>query len=126
MHLSEQEIVRRESLQKIKDLGINPYPADLYPVTNNTTEIRKGFKEGDEENWKSVCLAGRIMMKRIMGKASFVELQDSTGKLQLYMSRDELCPGEDKDLYNKVFKKLLDIVFLPEIFVTECRDQFSI
>ena len=109
MALSEQEIVRRESLEKIKELGIDPYPAALFPVSHSTAAIKSTFNEGDEEQWKDVCLSGRIMMKRIMGKASFVELQDASGRMQLYLSRDDLCPGENKDLYNTVFKKLLDI-----------------
>ncbi len=109
MALSEQEIVRRESLQKIAELGIDAYPAALFPVTHSTAEIRESFKEGEEEKWKEVVLAGRLMMKRVMGKASFVELQDAAGRLQLYVMRDELCPGDDKTLYNTVFKKLLDI-----------------
>lgn len=102
--LSEQEIQRRESLKKLRDLGINPYPADLYPVTDFAAEIKDKFKEG-----KQVCLAGRMMSQRDMGKASFAELQDSSGRIQLYFNRDEICPGEDKTLYNQVFKKLLDL-----------------
>ena len=102
--LSEQEIQRRESLNKLRDLGINPYPADLYPVTDFAAEIKEKFEEG-----KQVCLAGRMMSQRDMGKASFAELQDSSGRIQLYFNRDEICPGEDKMLYNQVFKKLLDL-----------------
>jgi lysyl-tRNA synthetase, class II len=102
--LSEQEIQRRESLNKLRDLGINPYPADLYPVTDFAAEIKEKFEEG-----KQVCLAGRMMSQRDMGKASFAELQDSSGRIQLYFNRDEICPGEDKTLYNQVFKKLLDL-----------------
>lgn len=102
--LSEQEIQRRESLKKLRDLGINPYPADLYPVTDFAAEIKDKFEEG-----KQVCLAGRMMSQRDMGKASFAELQDSSGRIQLYFNRDEICPGEDKTLYNQVFKKLLDL-----------------
>jgi len=102
--LSEQEIQRRESLNKLRELGINPYPADLYPVTDYATEIKEKFEEG-----KQVCLAGRMMSQRDMGKASFAELQDSSGRIQLYFNRDEICPGEDKTLYNQVFKKLLDL-----------------
>ena len=102
--LSEQEIQRRESLNKLRELGINPYPADLYPVTDYATAIKEKFEDG-----KQVCLAGRMMSQRDMGKASFAELQDSTGRIQLYINRDEICPGEDKTLYNQVFKKLLDL-----------------
>jgi lysyl-tRNA synthetase, class II len=102
--LSEQEIQRRESLNKLRDLGINPYPADLYPVTDFAAEIKEKFEEG-----KQVCLAGRMMSQRDMGKASFAELQDSSGRIQLYFNRDEICPDEDKTLYNQVFKKLLDL-----------------
>ena len=107
-NLTEQEIVRRENLQKIIDLGINPYPADLYDVNSTSKEIKDNYKEGSEE-FKDISIAGRLMMKRVMGKASFAELQDSTGKIQIYVNRDIICPEENKDLYNKVFKKLLDI-----------------
>jgi len=103
---SEQELVRRESLQKLKDLGINCYPADVFPVTTTANEIKKNYKEGNE---LKAVIAGRIMSRRIMGKASFAELQDSSGKIQLYVNRDEVCEGEDKTMYNQVFKKLLDI-----------------
>ena len=102
--LSEQEIQRRESLNKLRELGINPYPADLYPVTDYATEIKEKFEDG-----KQVCLAGRMMSQRDMGKASFAELQDSSGRIQLYFNRDEICPGDDKMMYNQVFKKLLDL-----------------
>ena len=103
---SEQELVRRESLQKLKDLGINCYPAEVFPVTTTANEIKQSYKEGNE---LKVVIAGRIMSRRIMGKASFAELQDSSGKIQLYVNRDEVCEGEDKTMYNQVFKKLLDI-----------------
>ncbi len=103
---SEQELVRRESLQKLKDLGVNCYPADVFPVTITANEIKQSYKEGKE---LKVVIAGRIMSRRIMGKASFAELQDSSGKIQLYVNRDEVCEGEDKTMYNQVFKKLLDI-----------------
>ena len=102
--LSEQEIQRRESLNKLREMGINPYPADLYPVSDFATEIKKQFVDG-----KQVCIAGRMMSQRVMGKASFAELQDSSGRIQVYFNRDEICPGEDKTLYNEVFKKLLDL-----------------
>ena len=107
LELSEQEIGRRESLQELRDMGINPYPAAEYPTNAFSTEIRDSFK--DEEEPRQVCIAGRMMSRRVMGKASFAEIQDSKGRIQVYISRDDLCPGEDKDLYNKVFKRLLDI-----------------
>lgn len=106
--LSEQEQVRRENLQKIKDLGINPYPAEGYLVSAYSKEIKDNFKEGDD-TYQDVTLAGRLMSRRIMGKASFAELQDTQGRIQIYVNRDEICPGEDKTLYNTVFKKLLDL-----------------
>jgi len=102
--LSEQELLRRESLQKLRDLGIDPYPAALYPVDAFAAEIKQNFEDG-----KQVCLAGRMLSQRIMGKASFAEIQDTSGRIQVYFNRDELCPGEDKTLYNEVFKKLLDL-----------------
>ncbi len=104
MQLSEQEIIRREKLAKLKELGINPYPAELYPVSETTKQIKENFSEG-----RKVILAGRIMSFRIQGKASFAELQDSEGRIQLYLNRDEICPGEDKTLYNEVFKRLIDL-----------------
>ena len=103
---SEQELVRRESLNKLRELGINCYPAELFKINNSSKQIKEGFKDGDELN---VVLAGRLMSRRIMGKASFAELQDSSGRIQLYVNRDEVCKGENKTLYNQVFKKLLDI-----------------
>ena len=104
MQLSEQEQVRREKLTKLRALGINPYPADLFPVDAMTSDIKHNF-----ENGKKVIIAGRLMSRRIQGKASFAELQDSKGRIQVYFNRDEICPGEDKVLYNDVYKKLLDI-----------------
>ncbi|NPA44384.1 MAG: lysine--tRNA ligase [Chlorobi bacterium] len=106
--LSEQEKVRRESLQKLIDLGINPYPAEKYDITAYSQEIKDNFSE-EKNNYQDVSIAGRIMTRRIMGKASFVEIQDSQGKIQVYFNRDVICPGEDKTLYNTVFKKLLDL-----------------
>ena len=106
--LNEQELGRRESLAKLRELGINPYPAPLYPVNASTKEIAENFK-ADEGNYQDVCIAGRIMSRRIMGAASFMELQDGEGRIQVYVKRDEICPGEDKTMYNTVFKKLLDI-----------------
>lgn len=104
MQLSEQEIVRREKLSKLRELGIDPYPAALYPVDANSKGIKEDFEEG-----KKVVIAGRLMSRRIQGKASFAELQDSEGRIQVYFNRDEICPGEDKTAYNEVYKKLLDI-----------------
>lgn len=102
--LSEQEIQRRQTLQHLRDAGIDPYPAALYPVTDYSVAIKNNFEEG-----KQVCLAGRLMSQRVMGKASFAELQDSEGRIQVYFNRDEICPGEDKMLYNDLFKKWLDL-----------------
>ncbi len=107
LELSEQEIGRRESLQELREMGINPYPAAEYPTNAFSTEIRDAFRDDDEP--REVCIAGRMMSRRVMGKASFAEIQDSKGRIQVYISRDDLCPGDDKDLYNKVFKRLLDI-----------------
>ncbi len=106
--LSEQEIVRRNSLAALRERGIEPYPAALYPVDAWSAEIKESFND-EQEPPRSVTVAGRIMSRRIMGKAAFMELQDKEGRIQIYVSRDDLCPGEDKDLYNVVFKKLLDI-----------------
>ena len=103
-NLSEQEIIRREKLEKIRELGINPYPADLYPVTHLSEQIKSNFIENEK-----VIIAGRLMSRRIQGKASFAELLDSKGKIQVYFNRDEICPGEDKMKYNELYKKLLDI-----------------
>ena len=108
MQLSEQEQVRREALQAIRDLGFNPYPPEKFDVNAHASEVKADFEESEEEK-EGIVLAGRLMSRRIMGKASFAELQDSSGRIQLYLNRDEICPGENKDLYNKVFKKLLDI-----------------
>ena len=106
--LSEQEIVRREALQKLLELGINPYPSELFDVNVSATEIKKNYNS-DKLGYKNIQIAGRLMSRRVMGKASFAELQDSTGRIQLYFNRDEICPDEDKTMYNTVFKKLLDI-----------------
>ena len=107
LELSEQEQIRRTSLQTLRDMGIEPYPAAEFPVTGHSREIRETF--ADDAPRREVAVAGRIMGRRIMGKASFVELQDADGRIQVYISRDEICPGENKDLYNVVFKKLMDI-----------------
>ncbi|AEK22512.1 Lysine--tRNA ligase [Capnocytophaga canimorsus Cc5] len=122
MQLSEQEIIRREKLDKLKELGINPYPAELYPVDTTSTDVKSDFQEG-----KKVTLAGRLMSVRIQGKASFASLQDSQGRIQLYINRDEICPDEDKTLYNEVFKKLLDlgdfIGVEGELFLTQVGEK---
>jgi lysyl-tRNA synthetase, class II len=109
-HLSEQEIIRREKLQELQKLGIDPYPAPLYPVNSNAAYILAQFKgEENKADFANVCVAGRIMSINHMGKASFAKLQDSTGRIQVYIKRDELCPGEDKSLYDKVWKNLTDL-----------------
>ena len=106
LELSEQEIGRRQSLQQLRDMGINPYPAAEYPVTNWSEDIKANFHDDEKLD---VTIAGRMMSRRVMGKASFIELQDSKGRIQVYIPRDDICPEENKDLYNVVFKKLLDI-----------------
>src|SRR6056297_1763175 len=106
--LSEQEMIRRKALEELEKLGIDPYPAAKYEVTHHSSDIKKKYSE-EENNLQDVTIAGRLMSRRIMGKASFAELQDEKGRIQLYFNRDELCPEEDKALYNNVFKKLLDI-----------------
>ena len=108
MHLSEREVIRRQSLEELQKLGINPYPADLFEVNTTARSIHDKFAAAPE-SFKQVSLAGRMMTRRIMGNASFAELQDETGKIQVYFRRDDLCPGDDKNLYNVVFKKALDI-----------------
>ncbi|MBQ2787069.1 MAG: lysine--tRNA ligase [Bacteroidaceae bacterium] len=107
LELSEQEIVRREALNELRNMGIEPYPAAEYPTNAFSVNIIEEFN--DEEEPRQVCIAGRMMSRRIMGKASFIEIQDSKGRIQVYITRDELCPGENKDLYNVLFKRLLDI-----------------
>jgi len=113
LELSEQEIVRRESLKALREMGIDPYPAAEYPTNAFSTDIKAEFVDEDnsDENAakREVCIAGRLMSRRVMGKASFAEIQDSKGRIQVYISRDDLCPGENKDMYNVVFKRLLDI-----------------
>lgn len=108
LNLNEQEQNRRKALAQIRELGIEPYPAPLYPVNRTTREIREDF-EPDKPGFEEVCVAGRMMSRRIMGAAAFIELMDDTGRVQVYVKRDEICPGEDKTMYNTVFKKLLDI-----------------
>ena len=107
LELSEQEIVRRQCLQSLRDMGIDPYPAAEFPTNAFSTDIKADFKDEDEP--REVVIAGRMMGRRVMGKASFAELQDSKGRIQVYVARDEICPDENKELYNTVFKKLLDI-----------------
>ena len=107
LELSEQEILRRQSLDELRRMGINPYPAAEYTTNAFSTEILDTFS--DESEPREVSIAGRMMSRRVMGKASFVELQDSKGRIQVYVTRDDICPDEDKDMYNVVFKKLLDI-----------------
>lgn len=106
--LSEQEIVRRKSLEELVNIGIDPYPADHFPVNTSAQDIHQNY-ERDKLGYKNISIAGRIMSRRIMGNASFCEIQDATGRIQVYLRRDDICPGEDKTLYNTVFKKLLDI-----------------
>ncbi len=131
MDLSEQEIVRRNSLNELIKLGINPYPAAKYEISTHSTEILENF-DADKENYNNISIAGRITSRRIMGKASFVEIQDYHGKIQAYVNRDIICPNEDKTLYNTVFKKLLDIgdiiglkgdVFITQMGETSVRVQ---
>lgn len=108
IHLSEQEINRRQSLDELRKMGIDPYPAAMFPVNATASQIKEEFSD-EKNNFQDVIVAGRLMSQRIMGKASFAELQDESGRIQLYIARDEICPSEDKELYNTVFKKLLDI-----------------
>ena len=107
MELSEQEVIRRQSLDALRQMGIDPYPAAEYPTNAFSTDIKAEFK--DEESGRPVCIAGRIMSRRIMGKASFIELQDSKGRIQVYVSRDDINTEAQPEMYNTVFKKLLDI-----------------
>ena len=122
MQLSEQELIRREKLDKLRELGINPYPANLYPVDHTSKQVKSQFEEG-----KKVVIAGRLMSMRVQGKASFAQIQDSEGKIQTYFNRDEICPGDDKTLYNEVFKKLLDfgdfIGIEGELFTTQVGEK---
>ena len=108
LNLNEQEQNRRNALVQMRELGIEPYPAAMYPVNATTEDIRERFNP-EEGNFQDVAIAGRIMSRRIMGAAAFIELMDEKGRVQVYVKRDEICPGEDKTLYNTVFKKLLDI-----------------
>ncbi|NMH89754.1 lysine--tRNA ligase [Flavivirga algicola] len=120
--LSEQELVRREKLTKLRALGINPYPADLYPVNHTSKQVKDKFETG-----KQVIIAGRLMMIKVQGKASFAQLQDAEGKIQVYFNRDEICPGDDKEKYNEVFKKLIDfgdfVGIEGELFTTQVGEK---
>ena len=120
--LSEQEVVRREKLQRLRELGIDPYPANLFPVDHLSKDVKADFQEG-----KKVIIAGRLMRKKIQGKASFAELQDSEGRIQVYFNRDEICPDEDKTKYNEIFKKLIDlgdfIGIEGELFTTQVGEK---
>ncbi len=120
--LSEQELVRREKLAKLREMGINPFPADLYPVNHTSKQVKAEFEEG-----KNVIIAGRLMLIKVQGKASFAQLQDAEGKIQVYFKRDEICPGEDKTKYNEVFKKLLDfgdfVGIEGELFTTQVGEK---
>ena len=122
MQLSEQEVVRREKLTRLRELGINPYPANLYPVDHTSKHIKEKF-----ENGKKVVIAGRLMAVKIQGKVSFAELQDAEGRIQVYFNRDEICPGDDKTKYNEIFKKLLDfgdfIGIEGELFTTKVGEK---
>ncbi|MBU2906662.1 lysine--tRNA ligase [Arenibacter algicola] len=122
MQLSEQEVIRREKLGKLREMGIDPYPAALYPVDSTSKKAKENYEEG-----KKVVLSGRLMSRRIQGKASFAELQDSEGRIQVYFNRDEICTGEDKTLYNDVYKKLLDIGDIigieGELFTTQVGEK---
>ena len=109
MHLSEQEIIRRNAKLELEKLNIQPYPSALYEVTHHAKFISDEFNEKNTAQFKEVSLAGRIMSRRIMGSASFAEIQDESGRIQIYLRRDDICPSEDKTMYNTVFKKLLDI-----------------
>ena len=108
-HLSEQEIIRREKLAELQKLGIDPYPAPLYPVDSYSTNIKNSFTDDNKADFENVCLAGRIMSVRDMGKASFAELQDSHGRIQIYVRKDDLAKDGDTSMYDIVWKKLLDI-----------------
>ena len=122
MQLSEQETIRREKLGKLREMGIDPYPAALYPVNATSKSCKDHYQEG-----KKVVVSGRLMSRRIQGKASFAEIQDSEGRIQVYFNRDEICPGEDKSLYNDVYKKLLDIGDIigieGELFTTQVGEK---
>ena len=108
MHLSEQEIQRRQEREELKKMGIDPYPAELFEINVTAADIKENY-ERQKTDYKNISIAGRLMSRRIMGSASFAEIQDSTGRIQIYLRRDDICPGEDKSLYNDVFKRKLGI-----------------
>ena len=108
MQLSEQELIRRQSLEELAKLGLDPYPAELFEVNARIADILQNY-QGNPEAYQEISIAGRLMSRRIMGSASFAEMMDSTGRIQIYLRRDDLCPGEDKTLYNTIFKRLMDI-----------------
>ena len=122
-HLSEQEIIRREKLVELNSLGIDPYPAALYPVSHFSTAIKSSFSEDTKEQFSNVCVAGRILSLNDKGKVFFIKIQDSKGIIQLYVKRDDICPGEDKMLFDKLVKHLLDlgdfIGVTGEVFITK-------
>ena len=122
MQLSEQELIRRKKLEDLRTLGVEPYPAALYPVNHTSKKAKDEYEEG-----KQVIIAGRLMSARIQGKASFAELQDSEGRIQVYFNRDEICPGDDKTKYNDIFKKLIDlgdfIGIEGELFTTQVGEK---
>ena len=109
IHLSEQEQIRREKLGDLLGMGIDPYPAELFPVNSSAASIKQNFTDDNKETLKDICVAGRIMSIRDMGKANFAVIQDSSGRIQLYIKRDDICPGEDKTLYDIIWKKCTDI-----------------
>jgi lysyl-tRNA synthetase class 2 len=108
-HLSEQEQLRREKLAELIMMGIEPYPAPLYPINSSSVYIKENYKEETKDQFADLCLAGRIMSVRDMGKANFAVIQDAVGKIQMYIKQDDICPGEDKSMYQTVWKKLIDI-----------------
>ena len=109
-HLSEQEIIRRDKLKQLQDLGVDPYPAPLYPITHHSTDIKESFSEETAADFSNVCVAGRIMSINDKGKVFFIKIQDSKGIIQLYVKRDDVCEGEDKSFFDKVIKHLVDLV----------------
>src|SRR6478609_1015103 len=108
-HLSEQEIIRRSKLEKLEALNVDPYPAPLYPVTHYSTDIKNAFSEETKEQFSDVCVAGRIMSLNDRGKVIFIKIQDSKGVIQLYVKKDDVCPGEDKTFFEEVIKRLIDL-----------------
>jgi lysyl-tRNA synthetase class 2 len=108
-HLSEQEIIRRDKLKQLQDMGIDPYPAPLYPVTHYSADIKENFTEENKDTYSNVCVAGRIMSINDKGKVFFIKIQDAKGIIQLYVKRDDVCAGEDKSFFDKVIKHLIDL-----------------